>query len=112
MKEKLALNTFVMNVVSQDLIKMGTVVVTLKVMPESVDINLKDLTSLISKRIKKFCGEEPRTEVEPIAFGLKALIFIFLLDESKGGTDKLEEEINNIEGVNSVDVTDVRRALG
>lgn len=112
MREKQVLNTFVMNAVSQALIKMGMVVVTLRVMPESVDMNLKDLTSSVSKRIKKFCGEEPHVEVEPVAFGLKALKFIFLLDESKGGTDRLEEEINKLEGVSSVDITDVRRTLG
>ena len=34
------------------------------------------------------------------------------MDEAKGTTDPLEADINNIEGVHSVEVTDVRRAIG
>jgi len=34
------------------------------------------------------------------------------MDESKGSTDTLEESIISIEGVNSVETVDVRRAIG
>jgi len=34
------------------------------------------------------------------------------MDEQKGSTDPLEKEIQAIEGVNSVEVIDVRRAIG
>ena len=34
------------------------------------------------------------------------------MDESKGSTDALEEDIKGIEGVNSVETVDVRRAIG
>jgi elongation factor 1-beta len=65
------------------------------------------------KRIAEFAGEgDTKTEIEPIAFGLKALKIIFVADEKKGGTDNLEVEINKIPGVNSVEVIDVRRAIG
>ena len=37
---------------------------------------------------------------------------MFAMDESIGSTDALEEEIKSIHGVNSVDVVDVRRAIG
>ena len=53
-----------------------------------------------------------KSEQEPIAFGLKALKITFAMDENKGSTDTLEEDINGIEGVNSVEVVDVRRAIG
>ena len=43
---------------------------------------------------------ETKTEQEPIAFGLKALKIIFVMDEAKGSTDELESKIKEIEGVN------------
>ena len=64
-------------------------------------------------KINAFAGEgEMKVEEEPVAFGLKALNIVFVMDEAKGSTDALEEEIKGLEGVNSVEVTDVRRAIG
>ncbi len=37
---------------------------------------------------------------------------MFVSDEKKGGTEKLEEEVSQISGVTSCEVTDVRRAVG
>ena len=53
-----------------------------------------------------------KTEQEPIAFGLKALKITFVMDEDKGSTDPLEETLKNLDGVNSVETIDVRRAVG
>ena len=92
---------------------MALVVVTLKVMPESVDVDLKELEAKVKKEIIRYAGEgDMRIQIEPIAFGLKALKIIFVVDESKGGTDDLEKKISSLDGVNSVQVVDVRRALG
>ena len=94
-------------------IKMSKVIITLKIMPESVDINLNELESKIKKEIFKFSkNKEIKIEVEPVAFGLKALKFIFVMDEKLGSTENLENKISTLEGVNSVQVTDVRRAIG
>ena len=57
-------------------------------------------------------GGEIRKEVEDIAFGLKALKITFVMDESIGSADALEEQLKEIEGVKSVETIDVRRALG
>ena len=48
----------------------------------------------------------------PVAFGLKALNVTFVMDEKKGSTDALEADLGVIEGVESVEVTDVRRTIG
>ena len=53
-----------------------------------------------------------KVEQEPIAFGLKALKLIFVMEESIGSTESLEEDIKKIHGIQSVEVTDVRRAIG
>jgi len=92
---------------------MANAIITLKIMPKSPEINLSNVEVEAKKAIADFAGEgETRSEQEPLAFGLKALKIIFVMDESKGGTDALEENISKIDGVNSVEVTDVRRAIG
>ncbi len=92
---------------------MANVILTLKIMPESPDVDLSKLYSKIEPLIKEFTGEsEFRKEEEPVAFGLKALKIIFVMDENKGSTEELEKKIAEVDGVNSVDVIDVRRAVG
>ena len=92
---------------------MTQVVVTLKIMPASPDIDLSKITEEIKNKITDFAGPgDMKVEEKPIAFGLKALNMIFVMDEAKGSTDSLEDSISDIEGVQSVEVTDVRRAVG
>jgi len=105
--------TLAHNAVSQVLIKMAKVVVSLKIMPESPEIDLYCVKKDVMKRIVAFAGEtETKTEIEPIAFGLEALKILFVMDEDIGSTEKLEQEVEKIAGVNSVEVIDVRRAVG
>ena len=91
---------------------MATVVVTLKIMPESTDTSLKELSSAAEERIRDFGGSVGKSETHPIAFGLKYVSIMFALPEEKGGTEELEKQIAGIRGVRSVQVTDVRRAIG
>ena len=92
---------------------MAQVIVTLKIMPKSVEVDLSKITEQAKTKIIDFAGPgDMKIEEKPIAFGLKALNIIFIMDESKGSTDELEESITEIDGVQSVEVTDVRRAIG
>jgi len=92
---------------------MAKVVVTIKIMPESPETDLKAIEKDSRKYIEKFVGEtEFKIEEENIAFGLKALNITFVMDEKKGSTDALEDQLRNIDGVNSAEVTDVRRSIG
>ncbi len=92
---------------------MAQVVATLKIMPESPEVSLAEIEKEAKKKIIEFAGEgDTKVEEEPIAFGLKSLNIIFIMDESKGSTEPLEDEVNNIKGVRSAEVTDVRRAVG
>jgi len=92
---------------------MAVVIVTLKIMPESPEINLDKVRAEAEKIITDFEGKisgEP--EVEPVGFGLKALVLRFSVDESKGSPDPVAEAIEKIEGIKSAQVTMVSRALG
>ena len=92
---------------------MANVIITLKIMPVSTMIDLDKLAALVEKEVHSFTGNgEIKIIQEPIAFGLKALKVMFLSPEEKGTTDKLENKIKGIKGVNSVECIDVRRAIG
>ncbi len=92
---------------------MTNAIVTFKIMPSSKDEDLSRIKEESTELIDKFTEDgEKKTEEEPMAFGLKALKVIFVMDEDKGGTDELEKKIEEeVEGVQSVEVTDVRRAI-
>ena len=92
---------------------MAQVVITLKIMPSSPQIDLVKIEHEAKAKIVDFSqNDEMKSEQEPIAFGLKALKITFVMDENKGSTDALEDDIRKIEGVNSVETVDVRRAIG
>ncbi len=92
---------------------MANAVVTIKIMPTSPDVDMEALKIAVKEKIVAFAGEgETRDAIEPVAFGLKSLNIRFVMDEALGSPDAMEEGIQAIEGVNSFEVTDVRRALG
>lgn len=95
---------------------MATAVVTVRIMPESPEVNLEEIKEKAQGIIREFTGreapEDQRVNIVPIAFGLKALDIVFTMDEAKGSPDILEEKMKAIEGVQSFEVTDVRRAIG
>lgn len=92
---------------------MANVIITLRIMPDSPDADLKRLESESRRLINEFSGEtEMRVNVEPVAFGLKSVNITFVTDEKRGSTDELERQISELDGISSVEVTDVRRAVG
>lgn len=87
---------------------MARVVITLKIMPEDVDVDFDDLLERIKSTIPD--GTDVRAnEVVPVAFGLKALRMNVARDESMGGTDDIEAAISGLEGVAQVEVEMVSR---
>ncbi len=92
---------------------MANAVVTVKIMPDQVEADLDALRDQAIERIASFAGKgETRSEVEPVAFGLKALKITFVMDENLGSPDSLEKEIEALDGVMSCETVDVRRAIG
>ena len=92
---------------------MASVVVTLRIMPNNPNVDLSKIEADAKKEIVGFCdSKEFKTQIVPVAFGLKSLNILFVMDESIGSTEELEKKISQIDGVESVEVTDVRRAIG
>ncbi|MGB9748436.1 MAG: elongation factor 1-beta [Candidatus Woesearchaeota archaeon] len=90
---------------------MARVIVTIRIMPESPEQDLNAIEQEAVKELKTLGLEFGKKEVQPIAFGLNALIIYAIQDEALGSLN-IEERLSKIEGVNSVEVIDVRRAVG
>jgi len=90
---------------------MGKALVKIKIMPESPDTPLGVIEDEAKKIVKEIAGTEAKTEKEPIAFGLNAIILQFMIDESIP-LDGIEERLRVIPAVSSIDIIDFRRAFG
>lgn len=85
---------------------------TIKIMPDDPEIDLNEIRTKAKEVGNQFGAELlDKDQIEPVAFGLKALKLMFIIDESKG-SEELAEQISSIEGVSSAEVIDMRRALG
>ena len=89
---------------------MGKVIVQARVMPEKVDTDFNKLKDLLKEVISKH-GEFGVAKEVPVAFGLKAIVVSFILEDKDGVMTAVEEEVKTIEGLQSFDVLDLRRAL-
>ena len=90
---------------------MGTVLIKVKLMPSSPETNLEEIKAKAKEIVEAGEGTKVRFEEEPIAFGLKAVITFFALDESHD-VEPIENKLKELENINSAEVIDVRRAFG
>jgi elongation factor 1-beta len=89
---------------------MGEVVATIKLMPESPEIDLEKVKAEITSSIPENT-ELHSIEEEPIAFGLVALNLMVVVDDAEGGTEQVEENLSKITEIASIEVVDVRRLM-
>ena len=89
----------------------GIVALIVKVMPESAEADLDQMQNSIKEGLEKEGAQNISFEVQPVAFGLKALMVKFAWPEEKN-TEIVEETLRNIQGVSSVSIEDYRRAFG
>ncbi|MFL6483005.1 MAG: elongation factor 1-beta [Nitrososphaera sp.] len=82
--------------------------VRIRILPAEAESNLEDVVELIKRSVPE--GMEMKSStLEPIAFGLKAIVGDFLLDDAEGQMDKLEESIKAVEGVGELEVMNISR---
>jgi len=91
---------------------MGTVLIKIKIMPTSPDVDLEGIKTKAKEVVEGKEGKNPQFEEEPVAFGLKAVIVTFALDEDSGDVEGVNEELGKVENVNSAQIIDMRRAFG
>ena len=88
---------------------MGKVIVSLRVNPESDEVDLDKLISDIKSKLPSYY-EILRHDKEYVAFGLYALrLYIAMPEDFEGGTDELERSLTEVKGVSSVDIDFVTR---
>ncbi len=85
---------------------MGDVLVTYKIMPEGVDVDFEKMKEEVKKRVGTL-GKIAEFDLQPIAFGLKALVVKVIVKDEGGVADKIEEEFNKIENVQGVVIEEV-----
>jgi elongation factor 1-beta len=87
---------------------MARLVVRIRILPAEAESDLEEVAKLINKSVPE--GMELKSSsMEPIAFGLKAIIGDFLLDDAEGQMDRLEESIKKVQGVGEIEVMNISR---
>lgn len=89
----------------------ATVIVAVKIMPESPSVDLAELKASAQKKMEVHGAKGIAFEEQPVAFGLKAVLLKMAMPEEKG-TDVIEKELSEISGVSSIIIEDYRRAFG
>ena len=87
---------------------MARLVVRIRILPAEAESDLASVSETLKKSLPD--GMELKSSsIEPIAFGLNAIVGDFLLDDAEGQMDKLEECIKSVEGVGEIEVTNISR---
>jgi translation elongation factor aEF-1 beta len=83
---------------------MGTVAVTLRILPADAEVDIEGLKAAVRDAL----GDSLRDLGErPVAFGIRAIEAIALVDDAAGGSDALERSLADVPGIGTVETIDV-----
>ena len=85
---------------------MGEVLIRYKIMPTGAEVDLEKIAEKFATYVPDH-GRVSRYEVKPAFFGLKMLEWAVVLDDKKGGGEELENQMNETEGVQSVEILEM-----
>ena len=83
---------------------MGKVAVTFRIMPEDVEVDLEAVQSHVRSSLRE---KLKKLEVKPVAFGLKALEAIVVVDDASGEMEQVEAALGGIPGVGGIETVEV-----
>lgn len=88
---------------------MGTVAIKFRVMPEGPEVDLDALSERVRATVEEAGAELHGIDIKPFAFGLKAMETTVMMPDKVGGgiSDKVEEALAGIEGVQSVELLEM-----
>ena len=87
---------------------MARLIVRIKILPESIETDLDELKGRIEGLLPN--GMTIKNHgIEPIAFGLNALLIDFAMNDEEGQMDKLEDKLRSIEGVSEIQIINLSR---
>ena len=75
-------------------------------MPANADSSIEKIQEEIKSKVNP-----DKMSVEPIAFGLNAVIVSKLVEDAEGEVDKVEKVLRSVSGVGEVEVTEVTRTI-
>jgi len=88
---------------------LAKVLVSLKIFPSDVTVDLEDLKKKIEDCLPDFASVY-KFEEEPVAFGLVAVIAHLLLPEDKaGGLNEVEEALKKVDEIGNLQTLTIRR---
>jgi elongation factor 1-beta len=88
---------------------MGNIVISYKVFPTGIDVDLEKLKQQIEKTLPSKTSVYG-FQIEPVAFGLNALIAHIVIPEDETGLlENVEEELGKISTVSQIQTIMVRR---
>jgi len=92
---------------------MAKAIITFKLMPESPEVDLE----VIKERALEIAEEsgsigQMQTKIEPIAFGLKAVLVLAMYEVEGSDFDAIAEKMSQIEGVQNAEIAKMDLALG
>jgi elongation factor 1-beta len=88
---------------------LAKVLASIKILPNDANIDLNALKTRIQKSLPAGFSVQ-KFEEEPIAFGLVALVALFVIPEDAAGQmDRLEEAVKGVDQVSQIEVLRVGR---
>jgi elongation factor 1-beta len=72
------------------------------VIPEDLDVDFENFVNKITEVLPEICTIE-RYDIMPVAFGLKKMRLRVRYPEEWGGTDKVEELIGQVDGIQGIE---------
>ena len=92
---------------------MGKAIITFKLMPESVEVDLEPIKEKALK-IAEEAGAvgQMQSRIEPIAFGLKAVMILAMYEVEGADFDGTAAKMGELEGVQSAEIAKMDLALG
>jgi len=89
----------------------GKISLLMRVMPEDVKTDLKELEGRVAKALPPDCKLEG-TETKPFAFGLQALVCKITVPDVEGNADLIEDKLRGVDGVQGVEFLKMSRIIG
>jgi len=85
---------------------MGKVAAAYNLMPEDSEYPIEMIANAIPDAIPEDV-QLSNLEVKPLAFGLKVIEALFLMQDIEGIVDRLEESLRNIPGLQNVETISI-----
>ena len=85
---------------------MGEVALQYRILPDGLEVDLDALLDGVTKALPEGARMKA-SEKKPVAFGLKALHVLVVLEDREGGAEQVESAMAGVPGVQSVEIVEM-----